>query len=210
MSWRYFKGVGGMWLSLQIALGVAAGILIAYVLIFQREALSRHIAMVLQALFTVLIFGGIAYGLSTIPAAVPSLAGWIDWGKVGSAVGFVAVAGLFFTCAAISAYALRTIAYAALRKPPRVVDPDKGSPLFKWGMLNFLIVSLIVMLLDVANVTWFDAIDRFSRENGMADGLSLVMTSVFFLWPLPILGAVRLFQKRKRERDAVIAEASPT
>lgn len=163
-----------MFLTLQIA----AGIVIAYAVIANRQAIIKSAswlggALAVIAFFVVLIWlGGEAIGVASpyIGKFYPKIA------RFAGAMLILAVGLMGGICLLQLAHALGwrkgkedsegLVAAASIANVAFVA-------LVAWPILSFTIIG-----------DWYDAIDQWSRVNGHADGGALAVAAVFWLWPV--------------------------
>jgi len=194
-----------MMLSIQIAVGVAAGIVLAYLVIFHGRAIVTGMKNGLETLLSIAIFAACGYAIIFAGQTVWEHSEWMT--KAAIVVGYGLIIIIWFSIAGLSAYGLRLLFYRLRGQPYPEAKAGDDEPLYRWGMLNFMIVGLATFgLAAIGADGWLNAVDRFGRANGMKDGLSFLLIAVLMLWPFVVLGAMRL--ARRNSDDAATLDAS--
>lgn len=169
-----------------LTLQIAAGIVLAYVIIANREPILR----MLQSL------AGIAAGIAALAAVgfggfwLLTLAGEY-WKSIVSGVVFVASLGLF----AVGAYGLVLIFRRLFRttKPDLLADGSEVL-LLLFAMINLaLVYAASVPLSQYTPLdSWWADVDQWSRANDFADLWTMFLGSLCSLWPYLIVVPLQL------------------
>lgn len=164
--------------ALFLTLQIAAGIVIAYAVIANRQAIIKSAswlggALAVIAFLVVLIWlGGEALG-----AASPYIGKFYP--KVARFVGVM----LILAIGLIGGICLLQLAHAlGWRKGKE----DSEGLVAAASFANVALVALVTWPILSFTIIgdWYDAIDQWSRVNGHADGGALAVAAVFWLWPV--------------------------
>jgi len=134
------------------------------------------------AIAGVVILGSIAWGISAgTSAAAPGIGRIVT--KVFSAVGTLLLIALFFGSAAAGGWGLWVLGHKIARRDPSNLSEKK---LLAASILNAALVTGLSYPANAYTVigTWIDAVDKWSRSSGYADGGSMAVFSICLLWPL--------------------------
>jgi hypothetical protein len=183
-----------------IAIQVAAGIVLAYILIVNQRPILRVIGWCMSALLAAGIMVAIGWGGSAAVGAVGSH--WpVIWFKIGIGLGALAFLAVFAT----GGYALIRILRVALKTGRPDLSGEGGAPALIVGgfaLVNFFIayaVSWPVLTYTVIG-TWYDAVDAWSRQHGSADAVSVLAGGIACLWSVP----VAMFLRKGLRAQAVL------
>ena len=177
-----------------IALQVAAGIVLAYVIIVNQRAIlrvARQLSAMVMGIVGFVALGWFAYSLSSAATSR-----WpVMSSKIGTALGASFVFGLFLA----GGYGLILIARTVFKTHRPILEGDGKGPVAivaGFALLNVLLVYALSwpILAFTPAGNWFDAADRWSRLNGHADAASMLITGVACLWPLPIMWLLKHFR----------------
>lgn len=181
-------------LTIQIAVGVAAGILLAYALIFHHRAVLSGTSKVLQSVAVIAALAAFVWVLSSIPQTVSAHSESIS--RFAGHLGMVVAVVLILALGAFGGQGFRTLVYRLRGKSMPPTKEGENSPLVRWSLLNFMLVAafqFVSMALGIDG--WMKAVDQFGRANGLADGLSMLLIAVLMLWPFLILGLLKLVRR---------------
>jgi hypothetical protein len=185
-----------------IVLQVAAGIILAYIVIVnQRVALNA--LKVIGAVLLFCLLAAIAF--YTISIAIVYLGETIG-PKLSARAGrivsdFSMLVFVFFALGSglTGGYCLSVISYKRKGvKPP--ADPD-NHPYFGWSLLNLIFVLGVLGLLSLTPLDISGTIDAWSRENGYKDTGGFVLIGVLLPWP-----ALWLWLLNRRKPEAPSGE----
>lgn len=190
-----------------IAIQVAIGIVLAYVIIVNQRVLLRFG----KAAATFIVFAAVAgiavYLLSAAYEAVaPSIS--LNVGKILAKLGAIAVAIPMMIIWVVGGLALRTVYYLAKnRSPPEVENDNELGMWFGWAMMNSVVMMMVYSLLSFTPLYHtYDSVDAWSRANGHDDFWPMAMFVVSLLWPLIPLWFLR---RRAQGRTSTVQPMQP-
>ena len=188
-----------------IAIQVAAGIVLAYVVIVNQAAILRSIKWLTGAIFGIAVIGLIIWGASETVSALSPYSGKF----ISKAVSFVGVV-LILIVAAAGGGGLWML-WNFWRKSEYLPKSDEA----QFAMLLFMSVTnvFLVWLATSPVLTyslagqWYNPIDQWSRANGHADGGAIAVASLFWLWPYVPLCVI---WKRRAKGAPAVADQRTT
>jgi hypothetical protein len=179
-----------------LALQVAAGILLAYVIIVNQSFVLKSLKWLLTAITALLIVGCLIWAISS---AADSVSPYISpvWSKILMIIGVLPILAIL----GFGGYGFWVLSYRVVGKQPKEIG--EGT-LAATSMLNFMLVGLVAW--PISSYTflgeWYAAIDQWSRNSGFEDGFSFAFMALFSLWPyLP------LWFINRRNKNSVEAKA---
>ncbi|GAO39227.1 hypothetical protein SCH01S_28_00860 [Sphingomonas changbaiensis NBRC 104936] len=196
--------------SLEIALGVASGLVLAYILITRGNAIASGIKQLVEVVLSIAGVAVMVWGVYALGSA-----GFTDNGFVGILVRwvggmFLAIIGLgifFFGGLGLSDLFYRV---TGIEKRP-AKNPNRDDRDIAWGFLNVAILFGVSFTFQALGLTgWMDAIDSYGRAHGMQDGLTVGVFALFLLWPwLIVLALMKLFPDKYGHDQKKVEPAAP-
>ena len=207
-------------IAIQIAIGIAVGIVLAYAIIVNQTKLLAFARWLLIGSLTFAAVLLILYALSStftfVGSQFPPFASRRFWEKARILLGIVPIFALAFT----ATYGMALLAGLIVGKTPKMVsdslwrlsegDPHKGRD--DLGCLSVLGLGLVMAALNwglsfpVWAFTpighWYDAVDAYGRSNGWQDGLSIPFVAFLWQWVWIPLGAYFLIRRLRRQGRA--------
>jgi hypothetical protein len=190
-----------------IALQVAAGIVLAYIIIVNQRTLLKAGKLIgtvlfvgslaaISVYFASLAFEALSASIGPKASSVISLA--LEWlGKMIFAIVMLSCAGIGGHCLSMVRYKLRGI------RPPAVA---RENSVVLWSILNAVITASIFGLLSFTPLgRVYDGIDHWSRSSGYKDAGSVIVFLIALPWP-----AIWLLFLAQREARIKNDEASTT
>jgi hypothetical protein len=174
-----------------IALQVAAGIVLAYIILVNRHKLLRWskvlgLALLVLSLtaiaFYLLSLAGEALSASIGPTLSKYFSAFLTW------LGMM-LYGLF----AFGSAALGGLCLSMLWDKLRGAEPSKAereNNLLIWSIANLIVTVTVVALLAYTPFDIEGAADGWSRENGYKDAGSFLLIAILLPWPAPLLWIV--------------------
>lgn len=199
-----------------LAIQVAAGIVLAYIIIVnQRRILAAGWLLLLVVLGCTALFAAVWAGGAAIDKA-EELFTLGFWRKVWMLVGLVPVFVLIFT----GTLGMAMLGGLVVRKDPtyvgqsalKKIDADPGKPNENSGCFILFGLLLLTMLVNFGLSfpvwaytpigRWYQAIDAYGRSNGWDDGLTIMFGALLWQWVWIPLG-INYWVQRARRTSAV-------
>lgn len=182
---------------MMLVLQIAAGIVLAYLIIRFRHTAWALAVGLLAMVAIVAVVVGLSAGASYVAETIP-----INWDKI---VTFVAVIPIF-CLAGIGAYGLLALFHLTFRTERPSAEGDGCLPvLFFFGLLNMLILTAVSVAVGAAFPNnpierLSRAIDGWSRSAGYKDlGSSIFGAALTAIWPwliiFIVIGVGRLLKR---------------
>ena len=187
-----------------IAIQVAAGIVLAYVIIVNQRRLLRFSGWLLSA---ILIIGAIAAIGAGSSLALGALGPY--WPKIWSATKLALGMCVILPCWFTGAYGLILLFRRIFRTSRPDLSGEGNAPfiiLVAFAMLNTLIMWLVGWPLLEFTVAgrWYDSIDMWSRSSGYDDGAVVTMHAALSLWTMiPVAILAKLSPRPADDADDV-------
>lgn len=201
-----------------IALQVAAGIVLAYLIIVNQKKLLALGGWVLGALATMVAIGALIWaGVAAVQFAGSAISPKM-WEKLWTLVGVIPVFILAFTAM------LGMLLLAGLlvgRKPEamsrglfKALEVEDGKEAGTAGCIGLIGLGIAMMLVNYAISfpvwaftpvgSWYEAVDAYGRSHDWKDGLSVFFGALLWQWvwiPLGIHFGVKRLRAGKPQRE---------
>jgi hypothetical protein len=195
-----------------LVLQIAAGIVLAYLVIRFRHTFWALAIGLLALAAIVAVVAGVSAGASYVADTIP-----INWEKVITFVSIIPLFGL----AGIGAYGLLTLFRITFRTERPSAEGDGCLPVLSFfGILNMMILAAVAVAVEAVFPDnpirrAAEAIDDWSRSAGHKDlGSTLLGTALMAIWPwliiLIVMGVVRLRGKASaHDQEHDVSEEPP-
>lgn len=195
-------------LALQIGLGIAGGIILAYIIIRNEQQIVKLLGSILQIAGCLLIVAlgsaGVSYGATAFS---------IDWADVIGAIWFVTILICYVLGGAglVVLYRLYRPKKVEESKPKKDKERAEGLGFIFLMVANGMFVVLITypLLAFTPIGGWWEGMDAWSRASGYADRFSMFSNAVATLWPWVFVWFVLRRRAAKKASEGKSAVVSP-